>query len=502
MDVSSFRGEAARRRNAAGLSSALTDRAVHPAEIDVATRHQEHGDQALGVTHVSQIRTSSPVRPLCGDWDHGLVGAYPLLLELAGRRAVVVGGGPVALRRARGLLAAGAAVEVIAPAVLPELAELSEVAVSLRGYADGDLDGAWLAHACADDPAVNAAVAAEAERRRIPCVRADDATGGSARTPAVTRGAGLVVAVGSAGAPDPARAAAVRDAVALLLETGELPLRARRPAPGPGTGPGAAAGPVLGSVALVGGGPGDPELITVRGRRLLAEADVVVVDRLAPRVLLDRLDPGVEIVDVGKTPHGAGPTQEQISALLVDRARAGKRVVRLKGGDPFVLGRGGEEVAACVRAGVPVTVVPGVTSAVAGPAAAGIPVTHRGVAADFAVVSGHVEPSPEGSSGARSPSGSVIDWQALADGPATLVLLMALDRVGAAAAELVKRGRPGSTPVAVVRRATLPDQQVLVATLDTVAAAVADAGLRPPAVVVVGEVVGLRDGLWAGAPPG
>jgi uroporphyrin-III C-methyltransferase/precorrin-2 dehydrogenase/sirohydrochlorin ferrochelatase len=416
------------------------------------------------------------------------VGAYPLLLDLGGRRAVVVGGGAVALRRTRGLLAAGASVAVIAPAVLPELAELSRVAVSLRGYGDGDLDGAWVVHACTDDPAVNAAVAAEAERRRIPCVRADDAAGGSARTPAVTRGAGLVVAVGSDGGPDPSRAGAVRDAVALLLETGELPLRPGRPA--------------AGSVALVGGGPGDPELITVRGRRLLAEADVVVVDRLAPRVLLDRLDPSVEVVDVGKVPHGAGPTQQQISALLVDRARAGKRVVRLKGGDPFVLGRGGEEVAACVRAGVPVTVVPGVSSAIAGPAAAGIPVTHRGVAADFAVVSGHVEPPPDRADGApRESSGSVIDWQALADGPATLLLLMALDRVGAAAAELVKRGRPGSTPVAVVRRATLPDQQVLVATLDTVAAAVAEAGLRPPAVVVVGEVVGLRDRLWAGSPP-
>ena len=421
------------------------------------------------------------------------MGAYPLLLDLGGRRAVVIGGGAVALRRTRGLLAAGASVAVIAPAVLPELAELSEVAVSLRGYVDGDLHGAWMVHACTDDPTVNAAVAAEAERRRIPCVRADDAAGGSARTPAVTRGAGLVVAVGSDGRPDPTRASAVRDAVALLLETGELPLRAARPA--------------AGSVALVGGGPGDPELVTVRGRRLLAEADVVVVDRLAPRVLLDRLDPSVEVVDVGKVPHGAGPTQQQISALLVDRARAGKRVVRLKGGDPFVLGRGGEEVAACVRAGVPVTVVPGVSSAIAGPAAAGIPVTHRGVAADFAVVSGHVEPPPDRAPDRapgdvpRESSGSVIDWQALADGPATLVLLMALDRVGAAAAELVKRGRPGSTPVAVVRRATLPDQQVLVATLDTVGAAVADAGLRPPAVVVVGEVVGLRDRLWAGSPP-
>jgi len=272
----------------------------------------------------------------------------------------------------------------------------------------------------------------------------------------------------------------VRDAVALLLETGELPLRAGRPA-------------VPGSVALVGGGPGDPELITVRGRRLLAEADVVVVDRLAPRVLLDELPPGVEVVDVGKAPHGSGPTQEQISAVLVDRARRGLRVVRLKGGDPFVLGRGGEEVLACVAAGVPVEVVPGVSSVLAGPAAAGIPVTHRGVAADFAVVSGHLDPTRPG---------STVDWQALADGPGTVVLLMGLDRLAAVAAELVKRGRPPGTPVAVVRRATLPDQQVLVGTLATIAALVTAAGLRPPAVVVVGDVVGLRDTLWGGAPPG
>ena len=170
---------------------------------------------------------------------------------------------------------------------------------------------------------------------------------------------------------------------------------------------------------------------------------MVVVDRLAPRVLLDRLDPAVEVVDVGKVParRRADPGGDQ-RAAGGPGAGAGKRVVRLKGGDPFVLGRGGEEVAACVAAGVPVEVVPGVSSAIAGPAAAGIPVTHRGVAADFAVVSGHVEPSPD-PAGPES-SGSVIDWQALADGPATLVLLMALDRVAAVAAELVKRGRPAN----------------------------------------------------------
>ena len=169
----------------------------------MATRHQEHGDHALAVTHAPTVAHlvaygHRAVTGIMARWAR-----TPLLLDLAGRRAVVVGGGPVALRRARGLLAAGASVAVIAPAVRPELAELSEVAVSLRGYGDGDLDGAWVVHACTDDPAVNAAVAAEAERRRIPCVRADDAAGGSARTPAVTRGAGLVVAVGSDGGPGP-----------------------------------------------------------------------------------------------------------------------------------------------------------------------------------------------------------------------------------------------------------------------------------------------------------
>ncbi|SRR6266496_148812 len=403
---------------------------------------------------------------------------YPLLLDLTGRRVVVVGGGRVALRRARGLLDAGALVHVVAPEVLPELAELASagVAVHRREYADGDLAGAWLVEACTDAPAVNAAVAAEAERRQVPCVRADAAGSRTAQTPAVARSDGVTVAV-SAG--DPGRATAIRDALARLLDLGELPTRRLRRAE-------------RGWVALVGGGPGDPELITVRGRRLLADADVVVVDRLAPRALLDSLPPAVEIVDVGKAPHGQGPTQQEINALLVDRARAGRRVVRLKGGDPFLFGRGGEEVLACLAAAVPVEVVPGVSSALAAPAYAGIPVTHRGVASDVAVVSGHLDPAQPG---------STVDWQALADGPATLVLLMALDRLDAIATELVKRGRPGDTPVAVIRNATLPDQQVLVGTLGTVAEQVGRAGLRPPAVVVVGDVVRLRDRLAAAPPP-
>jgi len=241
-------------------------------------------------------------------------------------------------------------------------------------------------------------------------------------------------------------------------------------------------------VALVGGGPGDPGLISVLGRRLLAEADVVVADKLAPRALLDQLDPDVEVIDAGKAPHAHNLTQDQINELIVARALAGLRVVRLKGGDPFVFGRGGEEALACVRAGVPFQVVPGVTSAVAVPAYAGIPVTHRGVTQDFAVVSAHLDPSHPG---------ATVDWESLARGPGTLVLLMAVSQLDAVAAELIKRGRDAATPVAVICDGTMPSQRVLTATLGDVAAAAQRAGIRPPAVVVVGEVVRLRERLAA-----
>jgi uroporphyrin-III C-methyltransferase len=222
----------------------------------------------------------------------------------------------------------------------------------------------------------------------------------------------------------------------------------------------------------------------VRGRRLLAEADVVVADRLAPRDVLAGLDPDVEVIDAGKAPHVQHLSQEQINVLLVERARAGQRVVRLKGGDPFVFGRGGEEALACVRAGIPFEVVPGVTSAVAVPACAGIPVTHRGITQDFAVVSAHLDPSHPG---------ATVDWEALAAGPGTLVLLMAVARLPEVARELVKRGRDASTPVAVICDGTTQRQRVLVSTLERVAEDAAAHDVRPPAVVVVGEVVRLRE---------
>ena len=435
--------------------------------------------------------------------------AYPLALDLAGRRVVVVGGGRVALRRAAAMLAAGALVRVIAPQVIAELAGL-DVTILERRYQDGDLAGAWLAHAATDDAHANGAVAAEAERRRIWCIRADDAAASPAWVPAATSHGDISVAV-TAGA-DPRRAQRLRAAIALAISEGSLPVRPqRRPAPA-GGGPGraglagqagrAAARPaqasaataapaqasapasaVRGSVALVGGGPGDPGLLTVRGRRLLAEADVVIADHLAPRDVLAELDPDVEVIDAGKVPGAHTLTQDQINELLTTRALAGQRVVRLKGGDPFVFGRGGEEALACARAGVPVTVVPGVTSAVAVPASAGIPVTHRGVTQDFAVVSAHLDPSHPG---------ATVDWAALAQGPGTLVLLMAVGRLEQISRELVKRGRDASTPVAVICDGTTPRQRVLTSTLGDVADDAARQGIRPPAVVVVGDVVRLR----------
>jgi uroporphyrin-III C-methyltransferase/precorrin-2 dehydrogenase/sirohydrochlorin ferrochelatase len=407
---------------------------------------------------------------------------YPLALDLTGRPVVVVGGGQVALRRTRALVEAGALVTVIAPRLLAEFAALDQglaasgpaVTRLPREYRDGDLAGAWLAHAATDDPAVNAAVAAEAERERIWCVRADDASVSAASTPAVTRHGEITVAVTASG--DPRRSQALRAAIAAALADGSLPLRrpARRPR----------RRDTVGSVALIGGGPGDAGLITVLGRRLLAEADVVVVDKLAPRSLLAELDPDVEVIDAGKAPHAHNLTQAQINNLIVDRALAGQRVVRLKGGDPFVFGRGGEEALACVRAGVPFRVVPGVTSAVAVPAYAGIPVTHRGITQDFAVVSAHLDPSQPG---------ATVDWESLARGPGTLVLLMGVAHLAEISAELIKRGRDAATPVAVIRDGTMPSQDVLTSTLGQVAADADRAGVRPPAVVVIGEVVRLRE---------
>ncbi|WP_029287696.1 uroporphyrinogen-III C-methyltransferase [Cellulomonas sp. HZM] len=390
---------------------------------------------------------------------------HALWVDLAGRRVLVVGGGPVAARRAARLVEDGADVLVVAPAVCEDVADLvarRAVRWAQRDYLATDLDGAWLVHTATGDRAVDDAVAADAEASRVWCVRADDATASPAWTPAVARSGDVAVAVTTGG--DPRRAATLRSAIALLLDTGALPVRRRRPG--------------AGHVSLVGGGPGDPGLITTRGRRALAEADVVVVDRLAPRALLDELDPEVEVVEAGKAPHAHTLTQHQINELLVERARAGLRVVRLKGGDPFVLGRGGEELAACLEAGVHVDVVPGVTSAIAVPGTAGVPVTHRGLSRQVTILSAH-DDEP--------------DWSALARLDGTLVLLMGVGRLAAHTAALVAHGKDPATPVAVVENGTLPAQRTTTGTLATIADVALARGVGNPAVVVVGEVAALAD---------
>ncbi|MFF9479110.1 uroporphyrinogen-III C-methyltransferase [Streptomyces sp. NPDC014733] len=401
--------------------------------------------------------------------------AYPVGLRLSGRRVVVLGAGQVAQRRLPALLAAGADVLLVSPSATPSveaMADTGELRWERRHYRPGDLEGAWYALISTDDPEANAAASREAEERRVWAVRSDDAEAATAWTPATGHSEGVTVAVLTG--RDPRRSAAVRDAVVEGLREGSLAAphhRARTK-----------------GVALVGGGPGDPDLITVRGRRLLAEADVVIADRLGPRDLLAELPPHVEIIDAAKIPYGRFMAQEAINQALIDHAKAGKAVVRLKGGDPFVFGRGMEEAQALAEAGIPCTVVPGISSTISVPGAAGIPVTHRGVAHEFTVVSGHVAPDDER---------SLVDWPALARLRGTLVVLMGVGNSAAIAATLMAHGRSGDTPAAVVQEGTTAAQRRVDATLATLGETVRAEGVRPPAVLVIGDVVAVTPGSTA-----
>jgi uroporphyrin-III C-methyltransferase/precorrin-2 dehydrogenase/sirohydrochlorin ferrochelatase len=400
----------------------------------------------------------------------------------------VVGGGPVALRRVAGLREAGAQVVVVAPRLTPALADLADrgqITAHRREYQPGDTDGAWLVLACTDRPEVNEAVAADAERQHLWCARADDAAASAAWVPAVGRVGAVTVAVNAG--RNPRRAAELRDRfVDTVATVDRSAIKEQEPAAGGQR--------AMGRVSIVGGGPGDPGLITVAGLHRLREANVVVADRLAPLALLEQLAPGVQVVDAAKVPGGPAMRQDHINQALVEHARAGRAVVRLKGGDPFVFGRGREEVEACLAAGVPVEVVPGVTSAVSVPAAAGIPVTHRGVSQGFCVLAGHVRPGDSRSS---------VDWVALARSGITLVLLMSIDHLAEIADTLISAGLDGGTPGAVVSDGWSRQQRVVTAPLRDLASAVRAAGVTNPAVVVIGDVAGLAaSGLWIpGAPP-
>jgi len=389
-------------------------------------------------------------------------GSLPLTLRIAGRKVVVVGGGHVATRRALTLLEAGAAVVVVSPDVSESLTSCigrGDIEWRQRAYVHGDLEGAWLVQTATGDPAVDLAVADDAEAAQIWCLKGGDPEHATAWAPAVARIDDVTVAVSGGG--DAGRATALRDGVAAALQSGDLPLRHHTHHPD-------------GFVALVGGGPGDAGLLTTRGRRLLAEADVVVIDRLAPHAVLAELAPDVEVIDVGKMPDHHPIPQGEINAILIDRAKQGKVVVRLKGGDPYVFGRGGEELIACRDAGIRVEVVPGVTSAIAVAAAAGIPVTHRGISRGFSVVTGHEELAELPHARAH-----------------TLVLLMGVRRLREGAAQLVESGHDPETPVAVVENGFADDQRVTVGTLETIADRADEVGVLAPAVTIVGDVVTL-----------
>ena len=414
-------------------------------------------------------------------------------LDLRDRRVVVVGGGTVAQRRLPTLLDVGARVDLVSPEVTPAvegMAQADELRWHQRRYADGDLADAWYVLALTDDVEVNAAIVAEATRRRIFCVRADDGTAGTASTPASAEWNGLRIAVASgnlsrrsptSGGRDPMRVASVRDGVLEWLRSGA----GERLLDRPDSRSGSRSHTGLPGVALVGGGPGDPELITVRGQRLLSQADVVIVDRLGPRSLLGELAPDVEVIDATKLPRGRFMAQEAINACLVEHGLAGKFVVRLKGGDPYVFGRGSEEVDACVAAGLPVTVVPGLSSAIAVPALAGIPLTHRGVAHEAVIVSGHLPPGhPE----------SLVEWTSLGRLSGTIVVLMGVQNLAAIAAVLRENGRPGETLVAVVQDGSMPAERTTVGTLNSIGAIAEQAGVRAPAIIVIGGVVAQRFG--------
>ena len=464
---------------------------------------------------------------------------YPVFLDLRGRRAVVIGGGAVAEQKVHGLVGAGAHVTVVSTDVTPALGALARrnaIEHKRRPYRRGDLKGAWLAIAATDDRGTNGAVWAEAEQLGVPVNAVDDLEHCSFIAPAVHREGDITVAVSTAG-KSPALAVRLRQRIARLVGRAEARLcellgelrpglaervpdtpartalwyrivdsdvidfvrrgdvegaRRRidelvsrlgpvpRLKPGPDTSLPLRAVPhrahssewehQTGVVYLVGAGPGDPGLITAKGLELLRSADVVVYDRLVSPALLAQAPAEAERIL-------RGTDQQDVNALLIDRAREGLNVVRLKGGDPFVFGRGAEECEALAAAGVSYEVIPGVTSAIAVPAAAGIPVTHRRVASGFAVVAGH-----------ECDGRSDLDWEALSRMP-TLVVLMGLAALPDVVARLRAQGAPADAPVAVIASGTLPEQRRVVGTLDDIAELVAAAGLEPPATIVIGEVV-------------
>ena len=458
----------------------------------------------------------------------------PLFHKLQGGRVLVVGGGEIALRKARLLADAGAALRVVAPDVDGQLAALAREGggeVLVRGYQAADLVGCRLVIAATDDPGLNAQVSADAQALSLPVNVVDAPALCTVIFPAIVDRSPLVVAVSSGGdAPVLARlirakleawipsaygelaglAARFRDKVKGLYpdvnqrrgfwETVfQGPIAERQLA-----GQGAEAERLLqamvdgapvqqgGEVYLVGAGPGDPDLLTFRALRLMQQADVVLYDRLVAPAIIEMCRRDAERIYVGKRRADHAVPQDQINRLLVDLARQGKRVLRLKGGDPFIFGRGGEEIEELAEHGIPFQVVPGITAASGCSAYAGIPLTHRDYAQSVRFVTGHLK---DGTSN--------LPWNDLVAPAQTLVFYMGLVGLPTICAELIRHGRAADTPAALVQQGTTPNQRVFTGTLADLPALVAEHEVHAPTLVIVGEVVQLREKLawFEGAQP-
>lgn len=452
-----------------------------------------------------------------------------LLIDLTGRRCVVVGGGSVAARRVRTLLAGGASVIVIAPDVGAELRAVDEPGLTIerRPYRDGDLAGAFLVVSATGDEAVDATVADDARARGCLLSAGFDGDAGDTRFPAEMRRGALRISVSTGGA-SPTVAGTIRREleerygpewgpyVASLsvlrnsIRATDLPESRRRRLLGlaaeerfirivsehaddpqgllerlEAAADECTAGPF---VSLVGGGPGDPDLVTTKGLARIRACDVLIYDHLVDERLVRQAPMHAERIYVGKRGGHEYMKQPEIERLLIAKATedGGQAVVRLKGGDPYVFGRGGEEALALTEAGVPFEVVPGVSAGVAAPAAAGIPVTHRGLSTSVTFVTGHEDPTK---------GRDDVDWPRIGASAETICVFMGVRNAAAIAEGLMRGGRPDDEPVAVIRWGTTPRQKTLVSALGTLARDIERAGITPPALLVIGRVVGLRERL-------
>jgi uroporphyrin-III C-methyltransferase / precorrin-2 dehydrogenase / sirohydrochlorin ferrochelatase len=489
------------------------------------------------------------MRPASAPWNYS-VNYFPVFFDLVGQKVLVVGGGDVALRKIALLERSGASITVVAPEVVPELmarAAAGTLKLAMREFEPEDLDGARLVIVATSRRAVNRWIANLSDSRHIPVNVVDDAHASRFIVPAIIDRDPVLVAISTGGA-SPVLARRLRERLEALIpaKIGELAawLKALRKTAreklrdtderrrffeavvdGPaarrfveGDNQGAqriaqqllattrAAPRAVGDVTLVGAGPGDPELLTLKALRAMQDADVILHDRLVPAAVLDLARRDAARICVGKaagTPAGkaageGGSTQEEINALLIELATQGKRVVRLKGGDPFVFGRGGEELQALAKARINFSVVPGITAALGAAAYAGIPLTHRDFAHSVTFVTGHAQ-----GDGHSHRDGQEPDWRALAMPGATAVFYMGLTRLNHIVERLLEHGAPATRPAGIIAQGTTANQRVITATLATIRGVASDASLESPALLVVGDVVALHSTLaWFGSAAG